>query len=103
MVERLVDARFIWRDGKLLFLVDSADLTTGQHSTIDLFSEKEGYEYQGAYTASKLVRVKSEARFPKSVQVIQVSDPNKANDELWLLFPYDGITQSEQGIAQKLR
>ena len=101
--ERLVDARFIWRDGKLLFLVDSADLTTGQHSTIDLFSEKEGYEYQGAYTASKLVRVKSEARFPKSVQVIQVSDPNKANDELWLLFPYDGITQSEQGIAQKLR
>ena len=101
--EKLVDARFIVADEKLRFLTDSADMATGQTSTLDLFSEKDDEPYQGQYTASRLVRVRSEARLPKSVQIIQIPDSDRKNDEIWLLFPHDGIVQSGQGIAQKLR
>ncbi|MBQ1925082.1 MAG: FG-GAP repeat protein [Proteobacteria bacterium] len=100
--ERLVDARFIWNAGVRQFLVVSRDLSTGLNSTVNTFEDKSDRPFFGAYTASKLVRRLSEGRMPKPLELILIQDEEHQQDELWFVFPYDGLTQSGQGIAQKV-
>ena len=100
--ERLVDARFVWNAGVRQFLVVARDLATGLNSTVNVFVDTDDRPFFGAYTASKLVRRLSESRIPKPLELILLQDPEHQQDELWFVFPYDGLTQSGQGIAQKV-
>lgn len=100
--ERIVDARFIRVNGQLEFAVIAADLTTGLNSSISAFVDNDPNLFIGNFTSSRLKRTVSEARLPKPVRFIHVPDVSGKNDELWLLFPHDGVTQSGQGIAQKV-
>ncbi len=101
--EKLVDARFMRVNGVLQFVSASADLTTGLTTMINAFVEKKNEPYQGKYTESQLTRVRSEARLPKPARLMMNQDSQKVMDELWIVFPYDGITQSGQGIVQKVK
>ncbi|MBR4985558.1 MAG: FG-GAP repeat protein [Proteobacteria bacterium] len=100
--ERLVDARFVWNAGIRQFLVVSRDLMTGLNSTVNTFEDTSDKPFLGAYTASKLKRRLSEGRIPKPLELILIQDVEQQQDELWFVFPYDGLTQSGQGIAQKV-
>ena len=100
--ERIVDARFARVNGQLEFIVVAADLTTSLTSFVSAFVDTDPNVFIGNFTASRLVRTVSEARLPKPVRLIHVPDTNSQHDELWMLFPHDGVTQSGQGIAQKV-
>ncbi|MBQ9818283.1 MAG: FG-GAP repeat protein [Proteobacteria bacterium] len=100
--EKLVDARFVRMNSKLLFVTVTSDIQTGLSSTVNAFVEKSG-SYQGQYTESKLTRVISEGKMTKPMRLMLEQDPNKAQDELWFVFPFDGVSQSGQGTAQKVR
>ncbi len=100
--EKITDARFIRNNGKLVFIVASADLSTGTASSLSAFVDEDGI-FKGDYTSANLKRVLSEAKLPKPVKFLLMQDEQKKQDEIWMLFPSDGVTQSGQGIAQKVK
>ena len=100
--EKISDARFIRNNGKLVFIVASADLATGTSSTLGAFVDEDG-AFKGDYTSANLKRVLSEAKLPKTLKFLLMQDEQKKQDDIWVLFPADGVTQSGQGIAQKVK
>ncbi|MBQ9394981.1 MAG: FG-GAP repeat protein [Proteobacteria bacterium] len=101
--ERLLDLRFRHVNGKLLVVTSVADLATGLTTSLNAFEEPDNEKYQGDYTESKLKRVLSEARLPALARLSMIIDPEKKHDELWIVFPFAGVTQSGQGVAQKVK
>lgn len=101
--EKLLDLRFRHINGKVQVVTAVADLMTGLTTSLNVFEELDGEKFQGDYNESKLKRVLSEAKMPALARLAMIVDPNKQNDELWIVFPFDGVTQSGQGVAKKVK
>ncbi len=101
--EKLVDVRFRRANGMLQFITAASDLTTGIASSVNIFVEKNNELFQGNHTESSLKRLRSEAKLPTPTRLSVIHDPELKYDELWLIFPTNGITQSGQGVAQKVK
>lgn len=100
--ERIVDARFVYNSEQLQFMVVSSDLGTGLNHTLSSFVTHLSNHFYGEFTASKLTRTQSDAKMPIPVRLIYLPDADKKQDEIWLHFPYDGVDQSDQGVARHL-
>ena len=101
--ERIIDGRFVRREGRLQFYVATADATTGTTTTLDALVTSDRDAFVGSYIQGQLMRVRPQARLKKVTRFSVFADEARQNDEVWLIFPHDGVTMSGQGTAQKVR
>ena len=100
--ERLSDARFLRSASGLEFVVVMADMTTGLNHTINAYTDEEQRIFRGQGTTGKLKRTTSEARLSRVTKLAILPEKDGNTDSLYLVFPYDGLTQSGQGIARRV-
>ena len=100
--ERIVDTRFVKMPSAMNFVVVTSDLVTGLNHTLSSFVDRDANIFHGQYVASQLKRTISDARMPIPTRLIVIPNDGEQQDEFWLLFPYDGMSQSGQGVARKV-
>ncbi|MCL2325141.1 MAG: FG-GAP-like repeat-containing protein [Proteobacteria bacterium] len=98
--DRIADARFIRENGRLRLFVIIESLLTRQFS-LQRFSPAT-QRFSGHISPGMLQRDSTIRPFDTPAQFISLQN-DASSDDLWLLFPYMGLGQSDQGIAQRFR
>lgn len=99
--EKLSDVRFAYIDGTLQ-LVLLADSMLTRKSSLKRFVTGEKNMFSGQLTFTSLKRMSSDIMLNENARFLYLPDPELKQDDLWLLFPNAGESQSDQGIAHRL-
>ena len=100
--EKLTDARFVRQSSRLEFIVVMADMATGLNHTLNAYVDEDADIFRGQAASGKLKRTTSEARISRVTKLAVLPEKSGNADALYLVFPYDGLMQSGQGIARRV-
>ena len=98
--ERLVDARFARQMSQLEFIAVTADMATGISHALNAYIDEDRDMFKGNSTSGGLKRTISEARVYGATRLVVLPKKTGGFDDLWIVFPYDGLVQSGQGVAR---